>query len=207
MADTTAERRIVPPRQADRPAGRVRRRRLPRTWCWYRSSANLDDSDLTTEEYNARGAAGLPRPGRCGLHCHQDAGTSADGLKAAKSAALWLYSNGEGEDALTETLGVITPWNTASDTTALGAMQVEQVRHRHPARHRACPTAAAARGPDAPTSEALQGGDEPRARAERTALVPQAALAAPGCRGDRGAINHASRGKPLSKEKRKQHGI
>jgi ABC-type Fe3+ transport system permease subunit len=36
-----------------------------------------------------------------------NAGMSADGLKAAKSAALWLYSNGAGEDALTETLGVV----------------------------------------------------------------------------------------------------
>ena len=40
---------------------------------------------------------------------------------------LWLYSSGDGEKALTNTLGVITPWNTASDTTTLGAMQVEQV--------------------------------------------------------------------------------
>ena len=33
---------------------------------------------------------------------------------------------GRGEAALTETLGLITPWNTASDKTTLGAMQIEQ---------------------------------------------------------------------------------
>ena len=48
-------------------------------------------------------------------------------MEAAKSAALWLYSNGAGEDALTETLGVVTPWNTAAGTTAVTAMQVQQV--------------------------------------------------------------------------------
>ena len=52
---------------------------------------------------------------------------AADGLKAAKSAALWLYSNGAGADALPETLGVVTPWNTAAGTTAVTAMQVQQV--------------------------------------------------------------------------------
>ena len=35
--------------------------------------------------------------------------------------------NGAGEDALTETLGVVTPWNTAAGTTAVTAMQVQQV--------------------------------------------------------------------------------
>ena len=55
-----------------------------------------------------------------------NAETDADTQKAARSAALWLYSSGDGEMALTETLGVITPWNTASDVTPLGAMQVEQ---------------------------------------------------------------------------------
>ena len=53
-------------------------------------------------------------------------GSDETAQKAAKSAALWLYSSGEGETALTETLGVITPWNTASDTTTLGSMQIEQ---------------------------------------------------------------------------------
>ena len=69
---------------------------------------NFDESDLTTEEYNLDGL--LDYPVLADVSCIAiNAGTSADGLKAAKSAALWLYSNGEGEDALTETLGVITP--------------------------------------------------------------------------------------------------
>ena len=54
------------------------------------------------------------------------AGTDETAQKAAESAVLWLYSSGDGENALTETLGVITPWNTASDATALGTMQIEQ---------------------------------------------------------------------------------
>ena len=73
----------------------------------------LDDSDLTAEDYNAEGLLNYPVLADVGSIAI-NAGTSADGLKAAKSAALWLYSNGAGEDALTETLGVVTPWNTAA---------------------------------------------------------------------------------------------
>ena len=69
----------------------------------------LDDSDLTAEDYNAEGLLNYPVLADVGSIAI-NAGTSADGLKAAKSAALWLYSNGAGEDALTETLGVVTPW-------------------------------------------------------------------------------------------------
>ena len=61
-----------------------------------------------------------------GCFAIQDTGDAA-ALKSAESAVLWLYSSGDGEKALTDTLGVITPWNTASDTTTLGAMQVAQV--------------------------------------------------------------------------------
>ena len=86
----------------------------------------LDDSDLTAEDYNAEGLLNYPVLADVGSIAI-NAGTSADGLKAAKSAALWLYSNGAGEDALTETLGVVTPWNTAAGTTAVTAMQVQQV--------------------------------------------------------------------------------
>ena len=87
---------------------------------------NFDESDLTTEEYNLDGLLDYPVLADVGCIAI-NAGTSADGLKAAKSAALWLYSNGAGEDALTETLGVVTPWNTAAGTTAVTAMQVQQV--------------------------------------------------------------------------------
>ena len=85
------------------------------------------------------------------------------------------YSSGDGEKALTNTLGVITPWNTASDTTTLGAMQVEQVNTAIlPGID--LPTAAAAQALTA-NEEALQGGT--RGKAERTAFT-QAALAALG---------------------------
>ena len=104
-----------------------------------------------------------------------NAGTSADGLKAAKSAALWLYSNGAGEDALTETLGVVTPWNTAAGTTAVTAMQVQQVGTGI-LPGVALDTAAA----DALTANELTLQDsEKHTKAERTAFV-DGALAALG---------------------------
>ena len=86
---------------------------------------NLEESDLSTEEYNLTGLLNYPVLADVG-YVTVRAGTDETAQKAAKSAALWLYSSGEGESALTETLGVITPWNTASDTTTLGAMQIEQ---------------------------------------------------------------------------------
>lgn len=85
----------------------------------------LVEDDLTTEEYNLEGLLNYPVLADAGtLTVRADA--EEDARKAAESAVLWLYSSGEGEEALTETLGVITPWNTASDATTLGAMQVEQ---------------------------------------------------------------------------------
>ena len=87
----------------------------------------LDDSDLTAEDYNVEGLLNYPVLADVGSIAI-NAGTSADGLKAAKSAALWLYSNGAGEDALTETLGVVTPWNTAAGHAGAAG------RHGHPAR-------------------------------------------------------------------------
>ena len=86
---------------------------------------NLAESDLSTEEYNLTGLLNYPVLADVG-YLTVRAGTDETAQKAAKSAVLWLYSSGEGERALTETLGVITPWNTASDTTTLGAMQIEQ---------------------------------------------------------------------------------
>lgn len=135
---------------------------------------NFDESDLTTEEYNLDGLLDYPVLADVGCIAI-NAETSADGLKAAKSAVLWLYSNGEGEDALTETLGVITPWNTASDSTALGAMQVQQAGTGI-LPGTALDTAAA----DALTAnEAALQGTEKRTKAERTAFV-EGALAALG---------------------------
>lgn len=86
---------------------------------------NLEESDLSTEEYNLTGLLNYPVLADVG-YVTVRAGTDETAQKAAKSAALWLYSSGDGENTLTETLGVITPWNTASDTTTLGAMQIEQ---------------------------------------------------------------------------------
>ena len=40
---------------------------------------------------------------------------------------LWLYTSQAGEETLTQTLGLVTPWGTASNDTPLTAMQVEQV--------------------------------------------------------------------------------
>lgn len=86
----------------------------------------LEESDLTTKEYNLTGLLNYPVLARTGwITLNADADAAAQ--KAAKSAVLWLYTGGSGESALTETLGLITPWNTASDTTALGALQVAQV--------------------------------------------------------------------------------
>ena len=86
---------------------------------------NLTEEDLSTEEYNLTGLLNYPVLADVGTVTVR-AGTDETAQKAAKSAVLWLYSSGDGEAALTETLGVITPWNTASDATTLGAMQVEQ---------------------------------------------------------------------------------
>lgn len=135
---------------------------------------NLDDSDLTTEDYNVDGLLNYPVLADVGSIAI-NADTTADGLKAAKSAALWLYSNGAGEDALTETLGVVTPWNTASDATAVTAMQVQQVGTG------ILPGTAL----DAAVSDALTAneltlqGSEKHTKAERTAFV-DGALAALG---------------------------
>ena len=135
---------------------------------------NLEDSDLTTEEYNLTGLLDYPILANAGCFAIQDTGDAA-ALKSAESAVLWLYSSGDGEKALTDTLGVITPWNTASDTTTLGAMQVKQVNTAIlPGID--LPTAAAAQALTA-NEEALQGGT--RGKAERTAFT-QAALAALG---------------------------
>ncbi|MCI7792861.1 hypothetical protein MR578_01295, partial [bacterium] len=135
---------------------------------------NLDESDLTTEEYDLTGLMDYPILANAGCFAVQDTGDAA-ALKTAESAALWLYSSGDGEKALTDTLGVITPWNTASDNTTLGAMQVAQVNTGIlPGID--LPTAATAQALTE-NEQSLQGGT--RGKAERTAFT-QAALAALG---------------------------
>lgn len=85
----------------------------------------LEDSDITSEEYNLTGLMNYPVLCDVG-YLAVNASADEAAQKAAKSAILWLYSSGEGEEALTDTLTVVTPWNTASDKSVLGAMQVTQ---------------------------------------------------------------------------------
>ena len=87
---------------------------------------DLVDSDLSTEEYNLTGLLNYPVLSCAGWLAVPAAADEA-GAKAAASAILWLYSSGEGEKALTETLCLVTPWDTASDVTAPGKQQIEQV--------------------------------------------------------------------------------
>ena len=63
--------------------------------------------------------------------------TSDIGAQAAKSAALWLYSNGEGEDALTETLGGHHPLEHGVGCNGAGGHAGGAGGYRHFARHRA----------------------------------------------------------------------
>ena len=126
------------------------------------------------EEYDLTGLMDYPILANAGCFAVQETGDAA-ALKTAESAALWLYSSGDGEKALTDTLGVITPWNTASDNTTLGAMQVAQVNTGIlPGID--LPTAATAQALTE-NEQSLQGGT--RGKAERTAFT-QAALAALG---------------------------
>lgn len=85
----------------------------------------LEDSDLTTEEYNLSGLMNYPTLACAGYLAIPDNG-SAD-QKAAASAILWLYGSGDGNTRLTDDLYLVTPWNTASDSTTLGALQVQLV--------------------------------------------------------------------------------
>ena len=86
----------------------------------------LTDEDVTAPDYNVDGLLNYPVLVTAGRLAIPDSADEA-AATAGESAILWLYASGEGSTALTETLGLITPWNTASDTTALGAMQVAQV--------------------------------------------------------------------------------
>lgn len=84
----------------------------------------FEQSDLTTEEYDLTGLMNYPTLA-CAGYLAIPAG-SAD-PDAAAAAILWMYGSGAGDAALTDDLLLVTPWNTASDTTALGAMQVQIV--------------------------------------------------------------------------------
>ena len=85
----------------------------------------LEDSDITTEDYNLSGLMNYPTLACAGYLAVPDNG-AAD-RKAAASAILWLYGSGDGNTRLTDDLYLVTPWNTASDSTTLGALQVQLV--------------------------------------------------------------------------------
>ena len=88
--------------------------------------SDLVESDLFTEEYNLTGLLNYPILTDAGwLAVPAERETAS--LKAGAAALLWLYGSAGGEKALTEDELLITPWDTASDTSPLGAWQVQQV--------------------------------------------------------------------------------
>lgn len=85
----------------------------------------LEDSDLSNEEYNLSGLMNYPTLACAGYLAVPDNGSA--NLEEAASAILWLYGSGDGNTRLTDELYLVTPWNTASDSTTLGALQVQLV--------------------------------------------------------------------------------
>lgn len=84
------------------------------------------EEDLSTDEYNLAGLMNYPTLAVTDWLAIP-ASADGEGQKAASSAILWLYTDGDAQKLLTETLCMITPWGTASDSTVLGAQQVAQV--------------------------------------------------------------------------------
>ena len=84
------------------------------------------ESDLSTTEYNLTGLMNYPILSTAAWLAIP-AGADEDGVRAAAAAILWLYTSEPGEETLTETLGLITPWGTASDDSAVCQMQIDQV--------------------------------------------------------------------------------
>lgn len=93
---------------------------------WLPVKTNLTDEDLYTSEFNLLGLTNYPVYATAGYFAIPASADDA-GTKAAAAAILWLYYTEAGENALTETLDVVTPWGTASDQNTLGAMQVAQL--------------------------------------------------------------------------------
>lgn len=83
-------------------------------------------ADLASGEYNLNGLMDYPTLAGAG-YLAIPAGADAASAEAAAAAILWLYGSAEGESALTDQLLLITPWDTAANTTAVGAAQVAQV--------------------------------------------------------------------------------
>lgn len=124
------------------------------------------EEDLFNEEYNLTGLMNYPVLTTAGWLAVPDT-ADADGAKAAAGAILWLYTSAQGEKVLTEELGLITPWDTASDNTALGSLQVRQVSTGIlPAQTLSAGAAQALNEAE----QALQGVSK-RTKAQRTAFV------------------------------------
>lgn len=84
--------------------------------CYYVSG------DLSSQEYNLTGLMNYPTLACAGYLAIPSGSANVEG---AVSAILWLYSSGS--SVLTDELLLLTPWNTASDTTTLGALQIQVV--------------------------------------------------------------------------------
>ena len=93
---------------------------------WVPAKCDLVESDLTSTEYNLTGLLNYPVLANEGWLAIP-AGADEAGTRAASAAILWLYTSQAGEETLTQTLGLVTAWGTASNDAALTAMQVEQV--------------------------------------------------------------------------------
>lgn len=86
----------------------------------------LVKEDLANTEYDLNGLNNAAIfAGNAWLAIPDD--TNEAEKQAARAALLWLYTSAEAETYLTETLNLATPWNTASNQTTLGAMQVDMV--------------------------------------------------------------------------------
>ena len=99
---------------------------LADTLVWLPVKCDLVESDLGDTDYNLTGLLNYP------VLANESwlavpAGADETGTEAAAAAILWLYTSQDGEETLTQTLGLVTPWGTASNDTPLTAMQVEQV--------------------------------------------------------------------------------
>jgi len=86
----------------------------------------FEDGDVANDEYNVAGLTNYPILATAAWLAIP-ATADEEGAKAAAGAILWLYSSGQGSKTLTDTLCLITPWNTASNATVPGAMQVDLV--------------------------------------------------------------------------------
>lgn len=83
------------------------------------------EADLTTEQYNLAGLTNYPILAGAG-YLAIPTGADAEARRAGVAAMLWLYSSAAGEDILIDDLLLITPWDTASNTSTPGAMQIRQ---------------------------------------------------------------------------------